>query len=144
MKGFAKALLLFPIVSLATAQVNVQGELRRWHRVTLTFTGPQTSEDTYPNPFRDYRLDVTFKHERSGKTRVVPGFYAVDGNAAESSAVSGDKWRVYFAPDEQGEWTYAVSFRTGKDVAIEAAGSGTPLPPDGTRGTLKIGASNKK
>jgi len=39
----------------------ITGELKKWHKVTLTFTGPQTSENAEPNPFLDYRLNVTFK-----------------------------------------------------------------------------------
>ena len=34
--------------------------LMRWHRATLTFEGPATSETAEPNPYFDYRLDVTF------------------------------------------------------------------------------------
>ena len=38
----------------------LSGEVRQWHTITLTFDGPQTSETADPNPFLDYRLDVTF------------------------------------------------------------------------------------
>ena len=71
---------------------DVSGELKKWHRVTITFDGPQTSESADPNPFRDYRLVVTFKN---GDTEIsVPGFYAADGNAAESGADSGNStWK---------------------------------------------------
>ena len=42
----------------------VSGELRQWHKVTLTLNGPQASEtDSSPNPFTDYRMTVTFTHE---------------------------------------------------------------------------------
>ncbi len=36
-----------------------------WHAVTVTFSGPATGEDATPNPFRDYRLNVTFSHAAS-------------------------------------------------------------------------------
>src|SRR6478735_11129456 len=85
---------------------SVSGELRRWHKVTLSFNGPSTSETATPNPFTNYRLDVTFRHAGSGKSYVVPGYYAADGNAANSSASSGNVWRTHFAPDETGTWTY--------------------------------------
>ena len=55
-------------VSPATARV--QGELKQWHRVTLTFDGPATSEDATPNPFRNYRLNVTFRHAQIGRAHV--------------------------------------------------------------------------
>src|SRR5687767_13440301 len=94
------------------AQTTVSGELKQWHKVTLTFeSGIALSETSVPNPFTDYRLNVTFK--KGTKTYLVPGYFAGDGNAANSSAASGTKWRVHFSPDETGVWTYTVSFRTG-------------------------------
>ena len=48
--------------ALATAQAALTGELKRWHAVTLTFDGPRADEGDARNPFRDYRLDVTFTH----------------------------------------------------------------------------------
>ena len=106
------AILTVPsVVSAAPSAVEVSGELKKWHRVTLTFTGPETSETAAPNPFRDYRLNVTFVH---GSTRyVVPGFYAADGDSADTSARSGNRWRAHFTPDETGDWTYVASFRRG-------------------------------
>ncbi|MEK7951754.1 DUF5060 domain-containing protein [Luteolibacter soli] len=102
------------------------GELKQWHKVTLNFTGPETSEAAVPNPFTDYRLDVTFRHVASGRSYVVPGYYAADGDAGNTSATAGHVWRVHFAPDATGEWTYTVSFRTGVNVMADAsAAAGT-------------------
>ena len=75
----------------------------------ITFRGPASSETDSPNPFLDYRLDVTFS--QGERKMVVPGYYAADGNAAESSADAGNGWRVHFVPDEAGEWTWTASFR---------------------------------
>ncbi|MGL5082982.1 MAG: DUF5060 domain-containing protein, partial [Microcoleaceae cyanobacterium] len=80
--------------------VEIEGELKKWHRIDLTFDGPQTSETDATNPFLDYRLDVTFTN--GTKTYVVPGYYAADGDAGETSANDGNQWRVHFAPDEVG------------------------------------------
>ena len=89
--------------------------------MTIDFAGPDTSETATPNPFRDYRLDVTF---RSGDaTYVVPGYYAADGNAAETSATAGNVWRVHFCPDGTGRWTYRASFKTGPGVAADGGGA---------------------
>ena len=107
---------LLGAASVASADTKIEGERKQWHDVRLTFAGPKTSETADPNPFRDYRLNVTFT--KGAKTYVVPGYFAADGNAAESGATEGDKWRVHFTPDEVGSWSYRVSFRTGKDVAI--------------------------
>jgi len=94
----------------------VTGELRKWHAVTITFDGPGASEEGSPNPFRDYRLDVTFTHS-SGAKVLVPGYFAADGNAGETGAVAGNKWRVHFAPDLEGQWAYSATLRAGKDAA---------------------------
>ena len=47
---------------------------KKWHRVTLEFSGPETNELDEVNPFLDYRLDVTFTHKE--KEYIIPGFYA--------------------------------------------------------------------
>jgi hypothetical protein len=127
---------------LLLLQGTVSGETKAWHRVTVTFDGPSTSEGATPNPFRDYRLDVTFT--KGTRSLRVPGFYAGDGNAAESSATSGNKWRVRFCPDEEGTWTYAASFRQGTDIAASidpAAGSGTSF--NGATGSFLVSATDK-
>ena len=122
----------------------VSGELKQWHKITLSFDGPETSETATPNPFTDYRLDVTFS---SGETTlIVPGFYAADGRSADTSASSGNKWHVHFSPPAEGKWKWMASFQTGPGVAMsEAATSGTSAGYfDGANGTLKVSPSNKK
>ena len=120
----------------------ITGELKKWHRITITFDGPQTSETDQPNPFRDYRLEVTFTG--AGKRYVVPGYYAADGNAAQTGVTAGNKWRVDFVPDEIGRWTYSVSFRTGLDVAVaDGAAAGAPIAFDGTKGSFVVGPTDK-
>jgi hypothetical protein len=70
---------------------------------------------------------------------MVPGYFAADGNAAETGATSGDKWRVYFVPTEAGEWQWKASFREGTDVAIaDKAEPGKPTAFDGATGSLPI------
>ena len=76
----------------------ISGELKKWHKVTLTFDGPASSEEEEFNPFMNYRFNVEFTHEASGKKFMVPGYFAADGDAGNSSATSGNKWRVHFAP----------------------------------------------
>ena len=126
----------------APAKCEVSGELKKWHNVTLTFTGPETSEDAQPNPFRDYRLTVTFA--KGQKRYVVGGYYAADGNAGQTSTKAGNKWRVHFVPDETGQWSYTTSFRTGSDIALTRnpkAGSAAAF--DGATGILNISPSDK-
>ncbi len=137
------AVLAHGATSSLGSNTTIAGEQKQWHRVTLTFTGPSTSETNSTNPFRNYRLNVTFKHS-SGKTYVVPGYFAADGNAANTSANAGNKWRVHFTPDATGTWSYTASFRSGTDVALSlssTAGSATSF--NGTSGTFTVDATNK-
>ena len=61
-----------------------------WHAVTVTFQGPAAREtDTLPNPFLDYRMVVTFTHASGAPRYRVPGYFAADGRAAETSAARG-------------------------------------------------------
>lgn len=132
-------------VAPASAQggVEISGELRRWHPVTMTFDGPSTSEDASPNPFLDYRLTVTV-NAPSGATLSVPGFFAADGNAVQTSATSGNAWRAHFTPSETGTHTFVASFRTGTDVAVSLdPGAGSPSGFDGASGSFTVMETNK-
>jgi hypothetical protein len=123
----------------------VSGELRQWHKVTLTFTGPQASEtDNTPNPFTDYRLTVTFTHESGAPRYEVPGYFAADGNAANTSAAAGNKWRAHLSPDKVGKWNWRASLVSGPNVALTPAASGQAVAPvDGAMGSFDVTASNK-
>lgn len=99
-----------PLVSVNANRIDI------WHPIELTFTGPETTESTLVNPFTDYRIDAIFTSP-SNKTYTVPGFYAADGNAANSHATSGNKWKIMFSPNEVGNWTYQASFVTGKMIS---------------------------
>ncbi len=135
------SLLLLPGF-LSAQSPAITGELRQWHDVTLTFDGPQASETGSPNPFLDYRLDVTFT--QGSLSLVVPGYFAADGNAANSSANSGNKWRVHFRPPLTGAWNYTASFRQGTNVAVAAsATAGTPASFNGSAGSFAIAPTNK-
>ncbi|NEU07250.1 DUF5060 domain-containing protein [Flavihumibacter sp. R14] len=121
------------------------GELKRWHRIALTFNGPDLSETSPLNPFLDFRLNVTFEHS-SGKRYKVPGFFAASGNTAETSDSSGNKWRVYFAPDETGLWSYKVSFRQGLKIAVsDNENEGLPIAPiDAITDSFMVTGSDKQ
>jgi len=87
------------------SKAELTGELKKWHKITLTFDGPETSETDKLNPFMNYRIDVLFTHKETGKTLKVPGYFAADGKAGETSATSGNKWRVHLSPDQIGTWS---------------------------------------
>ncbi|MEM1358358.1 MAG: DUF5060 domain-containing protein [Bacteroidota bacterium] len=137
-------LLLFLLLPcFAFSQATIDGELKKWHKITVTVDGPKTQEWAKYNPFLHYRMDVTFRHD--SVTYVVPGYFAADGNAGETSATGGNKWRAHLAPDFTGEWSYTVSFRQGSNAAVSdnpMAGK-TVKGPDGLSGTFTIAATDK-
>ncbi|MEM0992412.1 MAG: DUF5060 domain-containing protein, partial [Bacteroidota bacterium] len=141
----ALILLCFATTIFAQNQADtppkITGELKKWHKVTLTFEGPETAENHTYNPFLNYRLNVLFT---KGKTSyLVPGYFAADGNAGETAASKGNQWRVHFAPDAAGEWQYEVSFRKGGNIAVaERAGESAGFM-DGQRGIFTIGETDK-
>ena len=134
----------FMVKDTVTTPAGVSGELKKWHRITVTFDGPSVSETSIPNPFLSYRLDVMFTSS-TGKSYKVPGYYAADGNAGETGATSGNKWQVHFSPDETGTWTYLVYFRQGTNIAVSDdpnAGTAVSLL-NGQTGTFTISPSDK-
>lgn len=130
------------------ASVEIAGELRQWHKVTLTLDGPRAAERaTDPNPFRDYRLTVRFAHESGVPDYEVPGYFAADGNAASTSATEGNKWRAHLSPDKPGRWDWRISFVRGKDAAIDPVAAGTAeavVPGDGLSGSFQVAPTNKR
>ncbi|MBB6431115.1 DUF5060 domain-containing protein [Algisphaera agarilytica] len=132
------------VLALATTSSAGENRVMIWHAFSQEFQGPETSESATPNPFTDYRLDVTFTNGEA--TYVVPGYFAADGDAANTSADNGNVWRVHFLPDALGEWTWSASFRSGEGVAMAdghdagesaghfdaATGSFTVIPSDKT------------
>lgn len=127
------------------ARAGVEGELRCWHKVTLSLPGPSASEtDTAPNPFVDYGFWVEFKHAESGDRFWVPGYFAADGHAGETGADSGDVWRAHLAPHKPGEWSYTVHFTRGDGAALDPSCPGEPVAGiDGESGEFTVAPSDK-
>ncbi|WP_299664798.1 DUF5060 domain-containing protein [uncultured Polaribacter sp.] len=123
----------------------ITGELKKWHKVTLTFDGPEVAETSEFNPFMNYRFRVVFSHTVSNKKLTVPGYFAADGDAGETSATAGNKWRVHFAPPETGIWEFKADFRKGNWLAVsdrpDAGISAAYM--DGASGSFKISNSDK-
>jgi hypothetical protein len=133
-------LLILPFIAatiLSGCQQNALMEAQQWDKVVLSFEGPETSESAEVNPFTDYRLNVTFTHNE--KSIVIPGYFAADGDAAETGSESGNVWKVVFRPDEIGEWGYEVSFRTGENIAVNPdVSAGEPTAFDGQKGKILV------
>jgi len=122
--------------------VTISGDLKTWHKVTLDLSGPYAHElDNQPNAFTDHDFHVTFTHESGTPSYKIPGYFAADGNAAESSADSGTRWRAHLSPDLAGKWSYTIHFSRGKHAAL--GGSGSALAPfDGKTGEFAITPSD--
>jgi hypothetical protein len=109
-----------------------EGAAIQWQPLTLDFAGPPSDALGRPNPFLDYRLQVTFLGP-SGQITVAPGYFAGDGRGGGR----GNVWRVHFAADEPGRWRYCASFRAGPGVAVELDSDvGQPLAFDGAGGAF--------
>jgi hypothetical protein len=138
---FYRFALLLPglalLASTASAGVTVSGNRATWHPLTLTLSGPESSETASPNPFLDVRLSVRF--ESGGASYDVPGYYAADGDAAETGAEAGNVWRVRFVPDRPGGWRYTLSFRAGPGIALsDDPEAGSALDGDGATGVIEV------
>lgn len=141
----ARSELNHPRLPDGNGSVSISGELKQWHKVTLTLDGPFAHErDTSPNPFTDYRFAVRFRHESGAPDYLVPGYFAADGQAAETSAESGTKWRAHLAPDKPGVWTYTISLLKGPLVAVDDTPTGEPLAPyHGKTGSFTVTPTDK-
>ncbi len=133
------ALGLLVLCSFAIAETVPIISGAQWQPITIDFEGPpMTASGVEPNPFLDYRLQVTFTAP-SGAKVAVPGYFDGDGNGG----YEGNVWRVMFSADEAGEWKYTASFREGPAIAINLdPNAGQPAAFDGASGTLGIGEAS--
>ncbi len=137
----ASFLFLFHTLSGLAQKGAVSGELKTNHKITITWEGPSVDES--PATFKDYKLDVTFT---SPDNRIfkVPGYFAADGNAAETGAAAGNKWRAHFTPTETGEWQYKAAFTTGSNIAVTTSTApGGETAFNGDTGSFNVGATDK-
>ncbi|MEN7343153.1 MAG: DUF5060 domain-containing protein [Pseudomonadota bacterium] len=124
---------------LTTDPIAAHQIVQRLHTVTRGIEGPTVDETDVVNPFTDYRLDAVFENgNRSYRAR---GFFAADGDAADSSATSGNRWHVRFRPEGTGLWTYRLTLVRGKNAALDAISVGETVAE--TSGTFEVIASDK-
>lgn len=130
--------LFFTAAGYGKIDYTIDGEKELWHPVTITFELEDCKESGEINPFLDCRLDVIFSN---GDSRYrVPGYFAADGNAGESSATAGNKWRVHFTPSEEGTWRFEAIFSKGEDIAIQRFSGGKAI----CSGEFEVASSDKK
>ena len=119
----------------------VVGDKLPWHRVELRCQGPFAKESDN-STFTDYRMDVTFT--KGATSLVVPGHFAADGQAKDTSADQGSTWRAYFMPPEPGSWSYSVSMRQGKEIAT-TQDPGQPVAAlDRSSGTFSVSTTTRQ
>lgn len=129
-------LLLLSWLTICCNQGSYDHEVQLYQKLKLDFDGPELSEMGTDNPFLNYRLDVTFTN---GSVKyIIPGYFAADGNAGETSATSGTIWRAWFIADQVGEWSYTVSFRKGDNIAVSNVSDGQAVAFDGASGTILV------
>jgi hypothetical protein len=99
----------------------------KWKRFEVLYENPSWSG----NPF-DLELTAVFTHVPSGRSLTQLGFYAGDNT-----------WKIYFMPDELGEWTFTTSSPDneldGKSGSFTCVSSDLPgrLIADGNRWKLE-------
>jgi hypothetical protein len=124
--------------------VHIGGELKQWHKVTLTLDGPYAHErDNRPNPFTDILIDVTFRHESGSPEFVAPMYFAADGDAANTGARSGTKWRAHLSPDKPGRWTYHIVTLPGVGLMATEEERRRASPAIGKSGEFSIAPTDK-
>ena len=125
--------------SAISFSAEVSGELKLWHKVTVAYRSSDSySETGNTNPFTDRRLDVVFTC--GDKSYTVAGYFAADGDAANSGASSGKIWKAHFTPDKTGTWNYFGRFYSGEGVAV-SDNPGNPM--ESFRGSFDVGLSDK-
>ena len=103
-----------------------QAKLRLWHKVTLTLNGhAKRRVGERSKPVSRSSNDGHVRPRVGCMAYNVPGYFAADGNAANSSASDGDRWRAHLSPDKAGRWDWRISFVSGRDVAVDASARGT-------------------
>lgn len=136
MRGLLLLFLSFLVLSCSENKTRYSlGE-----KVTIVMEGPVLSELSGENPFTDYRLLVTFTNGE--ESHVVRGFYAADGNAAETSADVGKVWKAHFLASSVGEWRYTASLQKGAGIAISEE-EGKPVEISNKEGSFIIEKGNK-
>lgn len=116
---------------------------QQWHTVQLQFEGPTVAEDSDDNPFLNYFLQVEFTNSETKK--IVRGFFAADGNAAETSSTRGNKWQVRFSPDKLGEWSYKAYLYHKDSIGVyEDIANAEEINLKKASGSFQIVKSDKK
>jgi hypothetical protein len=100
---WAMATLGLALAGCATWETRPVPVVAKWDRLELTFQ----SSRLYANALQQVRLQAVFKSP-SGEARKVEGFW--DG---------GYVWRMRFAPNEAGDWTYTTACTDHENTGLQ-------------------------
>ncbi len=128
-------LLLITAIQASLFAQQIEGELRKWHKITISADLPNTALNESATTFKNHRMDVIFTDPNGGKIRV-PGYFAADGNAANSSAKQGTTFKAHLRPYMTGIWNYEILYYTGNNVALQNVNQ---LPSPSKRLTGSVG-----
>lgn len=112
--------------------------------ITLDFIGQDTSEMDNNNPFINNHLSLVFTHLESGKKHRIKGYFAADGDAANTSASKGHVWRAHFTPDQLGSWSYDAKLHYGEHVALDISKSKGNISITNGTGNIDVVANRCK
>lgn len=116
-----------------TVEISGNAPLRKWDRIIVSLTLPSNISES-DTSFKNIRMDVVFTDPSGGVIRV-PGFFAADGDAANTNAKAGNIFKAYLRPYETGDWSYQVLYYTGTDVALQDVGN-LPAPTYNLSGSV--------
>ena len=91
------------------------------------FEAQVINSNNYNNPFTDVELNAVFTSP-TGRIINFFGFYDGDGNGGQN----GNIWKQRFMPDEEGTWTYTLTFSDGspgKNGSFECVAVGAKPGP---------------
>lgn len=105
----------------------------------------------FTNPYdpTEIRLDARFTSP-SGKSITVPGFYYQDfeidlSGGRDRLITTGEwSWRVRFAPDEVGEWSYRILATTLESGIVRGPSQTFTVTESGERGFVRIDPRNPR
>lgn len=100
--GALFCLAVLAILGFAKESRASQLAVEQWNMVEITLT----AEGTYRNPYKDVDIEATFTAPDQ-TTMTMPGFW--DGDST---------WKIRFAPNQVGEWTYVTSATNAGDAGL--------------------------
>ena len=118
-----------PTITTVTANSNQVGKYAKIE-LTVGLTG------SYTNPYDPDQIDLsaTFTSP-TNKTWKINGFYAVD-------AANGTAWKIRFAPDETGAWSYTVMAKDPTGTTQGPAGTFT-CSASTNHGWVRVASNNR-